>query len=557
MEREGCTIQAPPLSPRRSPPVWSDSLLRWVDRQRRVLFAGLALIYLAGFNGQWRMEEPDSALYLTLARNIATGHGYTYHGKANAAAYPGLPYLLSLIYRLSPSSHRDPLNLVGENLLMPLMAAATLGLTYRLMRLNAGRPTAVLVTLTVGLTRTFYRAAFALMTDMPFAMGVMAFLAGYEGWMQRERRGKEEKIGAQRWIDVMLMLLGGVTTIVMRPTWISLAPVTAIGLIIAGVRRKISWKVAAAGLGLTLAAAAVFYVADPRRGAGKFRSDRYEDQVIQQFASAGPGQLAAAAEFRGWDLLRQTAVSALLGIKFGPAPDAPGVRHWYDILGAAVDVAGATATLVLGIALLRRRAVWGLCILATLAMMVLVQEHERYFLPILPLLIFAWWRGLRWVSLRLAKWGADSWAAGIGNIFLGLALAMGIMPNALHVCGIIIEQRRVPFFTRYREGKCLPLIAAAKRLEQALPDTLVLAPDKTGRFLTYLSGRDVFESNEAPEMEWPQKGRRVYILDDPNDSAFQQWIRDLGIKGSLAFSDGHNAEMGRLWLRRVPKGMLP
>ena len=64
------------------------ALLAWIDQHRRQLFLCLAALYLLGFNGQWQIE-PDSALYLTLARNLARGLGYTYHGAPQNLAFPG------------------------------------------------------------------------------------------------------------------------------------------------------------------------------------------------------------------------------------------------------------------------------------------------------------------------------------------------------------------------------------------------------------------------------------------------------------------------------------
>jgi hypothetical protein len=250
-----------------------------------------------------------------------------------------------------------------------------------------------------------------------------------------------------------------------------------------------------------------------------------------------------------WDILREMAISAMLGIKFGPAPDAPGMRHWYDILGACLDVAGAAATVGLGISLLKRRAIWGMWVVTTILMMIVALPLERYFLQVLPLLVFAWWRGLRWLNYRLPR--------PAGNIVFALLLALGICPNAGHVFGIVVEQRRVPFLASYREGKCLPLIAAAKRIAQTPADAVVLAPDKTARFLTYLSGRNVFESNETPELDWPPAGHRVFVLEDGNDVGLAQWVESLGIKGTREAANGTSAEMGVFELRRVPRGVGP
>src|ERR1700687_1617518 len=65
----------PPLtyaSPAIRPALLSDRILLTADRHRRNLFVLLFAVYLLGFSGQWRLE-PDSALYLTIGRNLATG----------------------------------------------------------------------------------------------------------------------------------------------------------------------------------------------------------------------------------------------------------------------------------------------------------------------------------------------------------------------------------------------------------------------------------------------------------------------------------------------------
>ncbi len=70
------TQPAPPLvhavivEPKRA----CDRVLAWVDEHRYKLYAALVVFYLLGFNGQWR-PEPDSALYLTIGRNLALGDG--------------------------------------------------------------------------------------------------------------------------------------------------------------------------------------------------------------------------------------------------------------------------------------------------------------------------------------------------------------------------------------------------------------------------------------------------------------------------------------------------
>ena len=82
--------------------------------------------------GQWRIE-PDSALYLSIARNLAEGQGYTYHGQPHNLVYPGLPYLLAGTLKVFGTETLWP-----AHALMLAISFATLALVYRLMYLRPG-----------------------------------------------------------------------------------------------------------------------------------------------------------------------------------------------------------------------------------------------------------------------------------------------------------------------------------------------------------------------------------------------------------------------------------
>ena len=538
--------EVPPAAQEPRPHAWCDLLLHWADRWRRWLLSGLVLVYLLGLNGQWRID-PDSALYLSIARNIADGRGYTYHDKPNASAYPGLPYLLSILFRVTSGPDRDRQVLILADLLMPALALGALAMTYRAVRLNSGRPTAVVVTCGLGLMRTFYRSAFAVMTDMPFLLGIMMFLAGYEGMAHRSAKGSR-----LHWLDALLMAGGLALAICMRAAWLAFVPVAVVVLAISAIRGRLNWKAAAAGVAVAGLLVACFYAADPRQNAGTLKGDRYEDQVLNQF---NPDQRASAPArwlANGLDIFRETATSAMVGIKFSPAPDAPGPRYWYDDLGTSVNIIGGAATLVLGIALVRRRALWGLWIAATVVMMIVVLPHERYFLEALPLLVLGWWNGLRWLNHRLPQ--------PIGNLIFFSLAGMGFVPNFLQVHRLIVEQRTAPFLAHYHGGTYQQLAVAARRIEMAnLPaNCIILAPEKTARILSFYSHHNVIESNEQgddlrPGADWPPPhGRRVYVLADPADRAFNDWLGSLGVRATISLG----GPPGRLELRRVPRPQL-
>jgi hypothetical protein len=199
----------------------SDKVLAIVDQYRDVLFLALFGMYLLGFNGQWRVER-DSALYLTLARNWSQGLGYTYRGIPENLAYPGLPVMFAGVFKLLHTQSVVPLLA-----LMMLLGWAALGLTYRLFLLHSGRPTAVMVTLGLGMTRLFYRYSFELLSDMPFLVAVLAFLVGFESILFARRRDPNH---VPRWFDWVFLIGGLGVAMSMRPVMLLLLGAIVVGV---------------------------------------------------------------------------------------------------------------------------------------------------------------------------------------------------------------------------------------------------------------------------------------------------------------------------------------
>src|SRR5438477_7201518 len=178
-------------------------LLGWADRHRWWLFGAIAVLYIAGFNGQWRVS-PDSALYASLGRSLAEGQGYTYQGERHTWVEPGLPYLVSFGFRLFGPDAFWPTLLV-----LLASAFAALALFYRLMLIHADRPTAVVLTTLLALNETFYRYPLHLFTDTPFLVGVLLFLLGYEIVFQNHR--------PRRWPPWLFMATGVFIMVSTRP----------------------------------------------------------------------------------------------------------------------------------------------------------------------------------------------------------------------------------------------------------------------------------------------------------------------------------------------------
>lgn len=502
-----------PASPSPQPPAptLSDRVLALADRHRRKLLVALVLIYLLGFNAQWRVE-PDSALYLTVGRNLAEGHGYTFHGQPHHLAYPGLPLLFAGIFKLFGSR-----SLVPSLVVMLLLGAAALALTYRLFYLFAGRPTAVLLTFGLGISRLFYRYCFELLSDMPFLLGVMAFLAGFEAIFHGRRDpdpSDDRETHPARWVDWLFLVAGLGTAVAMRPSMWALLLATVLALAWSSTRGGFRWKQALPLALAVLGAGIVFWKLDPRRG-GRAAMGDYEDALVE-FAIGHVGTLIHNLFFINVPKLFQVTLSqTLFGARLGPGLS--------DVAGAAVILVCAT--------MLRDRPLWFLWVAMTFVMMlVAIEPLDRYFLETLPLMVFAWWRGIRWLNQRLPqlRFGrhriSPRWA---DWIFAGL-FVLGGTTNLLRVGAFVVEQRRPHFLNSYKEGRYASSNQVAQLLrDHVAPDGWVLGTPKFARILTFLSHRNVVGPREPVDLD-PSRAR-VFVL-QPIDELVRQRLDALPVR---------------------------
>lgn len=478
--------------------VISDLLLAWAERYRRWLLGGLLCVYIAGFNGHWRMS-PDAGLFLSLGRNLAQGRGYTYLGQDHNLVYPGWPWLIAATFKLFGHG-----SLVPVHVLSLLIAIAALALIYRLFLLHCGRATAVVVTMGVGMTKTFYTFAFELWTDLPFAFGVLAFLAGWEGLFPRKRADAPAARCAP-WLDIVMLVGGLVVAGLTRPTiWPLLLAVIG-SIIYAVLRGRLRHqRIAGAVLLGSIVVAACLLLA--RRSALRELNGEYERFAWMQAAHLGE-TLSQAGKEHVRDLLMSAAPDTLFQVRFGRFNLLPGVL----VVG-------------LGISLFRERVLWGLWFCALLATIVVVLPLDRYFLPVIPLLVFAWWQMLVWINHRLGP----PW----GNLaFAGLIVfAMGM--NGSKVGGVIIQQRARPFLEHYSHGEYAAVPALAREIQERIDaDAMVLIRPPYARVTEFLSDRFVV-SRFSPSMEQlvvrEIARRRVFVV-EPADADIQTLLRRRGL----------------------------
>jgi hypothetical protein len=457
----------------------SDILLQYLDGRRWTVFAIIAAAYLLGFNGQWQIE-PDGGLYLTLGRNLALGHGYTFRGVPHSMVYPGLPYALAGLYAVF-GRHV----IFAADVFILLCAVAALALTYRLVLLAYDRPTAVVVTLGVALAHEFFRYAGEILTDMPFLAGVMALLAAHEA-IFIARRGK--------WWDWLILIAGLIVVVSTRPTMIGLLAAWIAALLWCAVVRR-NLVAADVFLAVCIVATIAFY----RLDSGQFGFyQRYAIDQLSRDASANSHAVIANAR----DLFGLTAARATFGMPLGT---------WCNAIFGSI-------VMFCGIALFRKRLLWGLWTTLTILMMLLLISNDRYLLQILPLLVLGWWRFIRAINLRLSL--------SIGNWLFAILLVIGMAPNIIQVIGVVIRQHEHPFLGNYRDGKYQPFAPMAERLPQYTTELdVIVCPLKLSRVMTFLSGRNVYEQNEpihAPS-------GHLLVITDPADVDYSRWLQTAGI----------------------------
>jgi 4-amino-4-deoxy-L-arabinose transferase-like glycosyltransferase len=144
----------------------------------------LVVLYAVGVTGRW-WPTPDSAAYLGLARSLASGHGYVFDGEVNTHFTPGFPLVLAGMRLAFGDGYLAP------NILMALCGLATILVMYRVMRmLMRDEHLAFAATLCAAFSYAFYVGSHRILSDVPFALffwlmlyAILEFLRGGVWWL--------------------------------------------------------------------------------------------------------------------------------------------------------------------------------------------------------------------------------------------------------------------------------------------------------------------------------------------------------------------------------------
>jgi len=144
-----------------------------------LVFAALAVLYGLLWTRWWR-PLADSALYLSLARNLCEGRGYTFMGPPHCQAPPGYPLFLAGLMKISRTFawlHVSSITLTWLSLV----------LAYVALRRWAPQRAALLAAAVAGATYWYYQNATVLMTEPLFLCFFWLFVIALSRCVARGR----------------------------------------------------------------------------------------------------------------------------------------------------------------------------------------------------------------------------------------------------------------------------------------------------------------------------------------------------------------------------------
>ena len=499
-------------------PYVMDEALALADRFRWVLFGLIGLAYLAAFNGQWRVGA-DSALYVSLGRNLATGQGYTYQGEPHTWVEPGLPLLVAASFKLFGIGVLWPVHVV-----MLGLGVLSLFLLYQLFKLHAGRPVAVMITCLTGIAEVFFQYVYEIRTDVPFFAGLLLFLLGYERLFQPK---------IHREATAWLMMLGGLWGMLLfRPvvmTFLGALFLACAWHVLRGPRRLRHVGVAV----LAVACVMMFRSVDPRRA--NVGATVYRESVLRELLTERTGDVVDRTLTKFLPKVAQELFpEAVFGFEFGDGLD--------QLLCAFFVLAS--------IWLLRRRVLWSMWIGATFAQIIIWWPLTRYFLPVLPFMLYAAHIPVRALSRKIERLDRNyAWA------FIAGCTAALVVVNAAHVVRFAWVQHKRPFLTHFMDGKHVGTTELGTLMADAVRDDDVVLAD-SHRVLSYFSGgKRVLElpkwkqGTPSPELLAAfdakiKEARNVYIV-LPAHARLQQHLTRLGIAAGAPVLSATNYTMNR------------
>jgi hypothetical protein len=471
-------------------PTRENQILALIPRWRWVYFALIGVLILLAFNGQWRIGR-DSAAYRGLGHQLATTGHYIFRDKHHLSTYsdqqdtryPGMPLVLAGVEKVF--GQRDwPAVLV-----VTLCAIATLLVTYRLMKPAVPFWLAIAVTFGMGLNGRFLEHANEILSDIPFLLGVVLTLLGFDQ-LEKARQPRA------RAMSLLLLIVGLLLAAAMRPTFWVLAIALA-GTCLWGIFKpthagqkpedaRPRRLVCLMTLGVLAIAAVTFMLVLDLRGRGGVG---YEGKMLGRFGDFQNKVLDQLPD-NAYAVFEQTLPESFFGTQLGPGFIPLGGKYWIGF-----STIYSLVVIISGVLLVRRNVLWGVFVLLTVLTMAVIGSVPRYFIMILPLLLAGWGLHVAWASERFNK------IFGMKEVITFVGLGMVVAPNLISSANLIREQRglsrprdglkHVGFLKAYHVGKWDGVEKVAAMIhDHVAPEQQVFGPEAT--VLTFMSDRKVF-----------------------------------------------------------------
>ena len=398
----------------------------------------LCAVYGLGVNNQWAIS-PDGALYLTLGRSLAEGHGMECNGLQWWTIPPVLPFLIAAC-RLVAGDGYWLINLV-----LSACAIGAVVLAARTIRRYGTSDLALPVLVISGMSAYLYIIAGRVQTDVPFMLLVAAGLYGFA-------RAAE----ASPWWTVPggAALLAAALT---RPPGVLFVVGAVGGLLLKFRRPGYRWWAIAAILTVVVTAGLFLIWAE----------------YIRSMADPGTGDYAAALRARSFNLFdAQHFKFMAAGLHALPS------ATFAAITGQQLNfwvMAGPMLLVFLGLAVIARRRQWVIAVPVVLYVGFLLfwgggAVARRYLLPVMPYLVYAFLAGVS----AVASWAQHRWkpaaeASGRPAIQRIAVIIAGVICVAISVPKIardVYWTRSSDFYDTYEGGKWRDVVDVAQHLRR-------------------------------------------------------------------------------------------
>jgi len=437
-------------------------LVDTIVRHRNVLWGILIGIYALAFTGQWRVGR-DSALYRGLAHALASGRGYTFGEFGSRQVYPGLPVLLAGLEKVFSLAAWPGI------LVMHAMALGCLIFTYKLVRLRYPEWLAILVTFVVGINGWFIELTNELLTDIPFLLGLLAALYGWErlriALLDDANQDRKKFIR-----PLVYLILGLALAAVMRPTFWVLAiawVMVCIWGLIAGPKRKFY----AICLGILLVIWLVVALLDPRiRGFNPLKGG-YEQDAIRSLE-----QVKQNVRKNIPDMTDKELNFSFFGQRWWPTA----IRRPHLYIPGMTDVM-SVLVIVGALMLWRVNPLWTLLVLFTIAVTLVMTVVPRYYIMVLPLLVLGWFL----LTIKIAQLVPRRWV----EVVLIVSIAIVVGMNFTRAVRVIGEQHAWNAESDEEGPKWEYVIDMGKRVNELVPQgEKVIAPGAS--IMAFVSDRE-------------------------------------------------------------------